>query len=889
MSTRRSDRALFGLAGSAARVIAIVAVVIAGVTLMAGCGHDAPQAALDAERDDAAGEVETTYATPVAHDAPREAVVFGEESLIAEDERIYFSRSVNFAPADGQVVTLNPPRFRWRYHPTRPGGGGSYQFTFQVASDRLFQNRIVDLETEFNFYNTIAPFPGSGPYYWRIGYSDNLDPDSPVQWSDVRTFTVAPDAQVWDRSMLAEPDFASKGHPRILFNDETLPRLQEMVRTHPESRIIFDGIRARADRVLETDWYQNMPTTDTEPLDYGWVEASAALARVAFVWRVTGDDKYAGVKDRAVTMARYPKGGRSSPQPIGDQDKRSTQVTENLGLVYDWVYNDLTEAERRDFAASLDWRIDAFINGFGWRVIRDGVPVTVGGSISVTGGSHPYEGTFVTFPATLAVYEDSPAAREAFHLGLNYMIGVSSAHGYDEGWNEGPGYGNSKWSWLVNSMSYLDSIFPEFEIGANPWLIRMGEFMRTITPVGHKYAPWGHHGNRTHYIESGHRRNYRKLAYLTGDGRFLANWFHYGSVDGPLERPWIECAIPLWRERPEPVIEEDTINAFPLGGWVTALSGPPNDPDTYREGVSIVFASRPDGAWSHAFACDNSFHIYAYGQDITHAAGSSGTTPYAYSTMSHNSILVDGLGQAQLRSGQNIPYHGRIMAFRKADDVAYWCGDATMSYPREAQARVHWWGRLDDVYERMSLEHVTRVNRHVLFVRDRYFVILDDLEARQPSLWTWLYHVLESDRFDLDEHSGSFSYTIGGVDVKVTHLVGAGEVDASDRRGELGYINPITGEDYSDNEGSGGGRTPELKAEHNVWVTTREPHERWRFLSVVYPVPPGGQAPVIERLDDLTLKVTWGDDVDRISFDAGTQHDANIIVDLDAISKVGSH
>ena len=86
-----------------------------------------------------------------------EPVRFGADTLLPDDPRAQFSRSVNFAPGDGQVCDLNPPRFRWRYHPTQPGQGGDYLFTFQVASDAGFQQRLVDVQTEFNFYNTIAP------------------------------------------------------------------------------------------------------------------------------------------------------------------------------------------------------------------------------------------------------------------------------------------------------------------------------------------------------------------------------------------------------------------------------------------------------------------------------------------------------------------------------------------------------------------------------------------------------------------------------------------------------------------------------------------------------------------------------------------------------------
>lgn len=859
-------------------------------------------------------------------------VRFGADNLLPDDMRSHYSRSVNFAPADGQSCDLNPPRFRWQYHPTQPGAGGDYLFTFQVAADKQFKKPLIDIQTEFNFYNTIPPFKGTGPFYWRIGYQDRLNKSAPMQWSVIRSFTITKDAKVWDRSMLARPDFASRPHPRILINSQRLPKLHKMIHTDPETRSFFERVQQQADEAIASDWYANMPDSDKDPASIGYVEMSQDLAAVAFCWRVTGEKKYADIKERALKMAMYPKGGRSSPQDAGgDSAEDSTQTTEALGLMYDWLYQDMTPQQRKDFAASLDWRIEHFVNHFAWKydvrprpasqpatqatasaptsqamaaaTSRPATrtdrrrpprptathPIVYGGSLSTTAGSHQFEGFWDTFPAALAAYEDSPNARLCFALGVNYMVGVGSGHGPDEGWNEGPGYGNSKFAWLTNATSYLDSVFPEFNIGRNPWLIRKGEWFRAVTPVGLQYAPWGHGSNWHTYIENGHLKSYRKLAYITGDGRFLANWLYYADLKDPelsIMRPWIECTLPLWRSRPKPVVKEDPVQLFSLAGWVTALSGSPSDPNTYKHGVGMIFACRPDGAYSHAFACDDSFHIFAYGQDISHAAGTGEKEADAYQTMSHNTILVDGLGQTQGR--QTVPEFGRILAFGHKDNVVYWCGDATMAYPHVKNRVKTYWGSIDEIYDHRDLAYVTRVNRHVLFVRNKYFVILDDLAASQPAQWTWLYHALTSEESELEPGTGSFRYTIGGVQVYVRQLINLGEMDIQDRQDLDGLKNPLTGEDYTKEIVKAPGFRRYL-AKHNLWCTSSQKQPTWRFLSVIYPVAPGSVRPSIQQLDDLTLEVKAGGDTDIISFNGETQQPANIIVDLAAIAPAGIH
>lgn len=58
---------------------------------------------------------------------------------------------------------------------------------------------------------------------------------------------------------------------------------------------------------------------------------------------------------------------------------------------------------------------------------------------------------------------------------------------------------------------------------------------------------------------------------------------------------------------------------------------------------------------------------------------------------------------------------------------------------------------------------------------------------------------------------------------------------------------------------------------------------------MIYPTPPGDTAPKVERLDDLTIRVTDGKQVDVISFDAKTTQPASVIVDLAAIAPAGLH
>jgi len=822
-------------------------------------------------------------------------VIINEKALLPDNPRTHFSRSVNDAPVDGEVLCLNPPRFRWRYHP-EGNRGGLFTFVFQVAKEPSFENPVIDVTTPFNFYNTIAPFEGTGPFYWRVGYSkgcgsgtDDTGWEIPMIWSPARSFRLTCDALKWDRSMLAHPDFSTKPHPRIILSNENLTKLRALAETDAISRRYFEEIRKRADKALTEDWYVHFPATDRENATRAFHSMARDLSFVAFMHRMTGDEKYASVKQRALTLASYPIGGLSSPEPFGEGIEDTTHNAEFIALLYDWLYPVLTPSERRVFVRSLEWRIDHFVNDFAWKhkndeylqaYYGDAPVVHTYGSLSTIPLSHSFEGIWVTFPAALAIYEDSHVARECFHLCVNWMVGVGSAHGFDEGWNEGPGYGNSKLKWLTNSMLYLDSVFPEFEVGKNPWLRRMCEYFRRITPVGMKYAPWGHHSNDQSYYESGHISNFRRLAYLIQDGALLHNWREKVGPEGlSSHRIWTEFSLKAFYETPSDRIEDDPVGLFPLSGTVMAGTNAPSTSECYETSVGMIFQCRPLGAYSHTFACENSFHIYGYGEDLSYAAGTSGQEPHSFHSMSHNTVLIDGYGQSQTHPPETARV-GFLRAFQRGDGYVYWAGDATNAYPGYPLVRpADWWPSHDLVYRFRALNYLKRFIRHVVFLRGKYFVIFDDLACDRPAQYSWLYHILPHEPIRFVKDGWTIDYTVGDVPVRIVHTANRDNLEFIDMRGPDGFKNPLNDEDYTNDLARVEVREKHQIAGHNLYISNKTKEKEFHFLSVIAPVKPGDSFPEITRLDDWTVNI----DGDIVSFDPKTVHEARIVIDMAAI------
>ena len=97
------------------------------------------------------------------------------------------------------------------------------------------------------------------------------------------------------------------------------------------------------------------------------------------------------------------------------------------------------------------------------------------------------------------------------------------------------------------------------------------------------------------------------------------------------------------------------------------------------------------------------------------------------STKANNSILVNGVGQRV----RDFTATGSIIEFIDSEKMSYVCGNAAPAYK----------GAL------------AKFDRHVLFVRPGFFLILDDLEAPQPSTFQWMLHSLEKMRINDAEQS----------------------------------------------------------------------------------------------------------------------------------------
>ena len=804
-------------------------------------------------------------------------VIIGCESSLPTDPRQQWARHVRFRPGDGQTVALNPPRMSWSYAPEIDPKirefPGDRVFALEIsANPDMSDPEVVVERTPLNFYNALPALEGAAKWYWRVCYDPGTDDEV---WSDVRSFTLAEDAVAWDRSKLADPGALLRPHPRMVFGTDSLDDILALRETNQRSAELAEYIIAEADRIVKADWYLQFPENDSDKnKNTDYMDMCRSMVFTMFAHMLTGDEKYAGYRERFLRVASWPKGGYASPEGTsGVKFKWSSHLTEYLGLFYDWRYDDLSDEQRALVRGSLQWRLEHMLWNFAWK--REEGTLVCPGSVALGASSHPYENLMVATAGLIAIADESEVAMRGLEVALNYLIGITNGHGEDEGWNEGPGYGNGKMKWLTDATWYAQTAMPELHLGKNEAYDAYCDFFARITPVRAQHCSFGNRGiNETDWCSS-RITNFRRIAMLTGNPVAMQNWLATGERFTELRHnrrqgipqpfsPWIDYALPHYASEPAPAAETETSRLFPLEGWVTANSAPASDYAAQKDAVSMTFHCRPRGGYSHSFRSENAFDIHAYGSTITCGGGTTGNPEwFANHTMSHNTVLVGGREQLAAKEGTR-PTYGRIARYAEGDGYVYWAGDATRAYGDETE--------------------LARFVRHVLFVDASYFVIYDELEMNEdaePTTFQWLYHIYPAVDLKTDPEGVGLEYRIGHTEVVVRHLADLADLDMRNLRGREGMINPITGEDVTRSDKWAKGRDPKLFKPldaHHIWVGTRTPRRSRRFLCVIVPRIEGEEPPAIEAVGGSAARVRFRGLTRTISF--GESADADIVVRL---------
>ena len=243
------------------------------------------------------------------------------------------------------------------------------------------------------------------------------------------------------------------------------------------------------EKTTRRPWWKEFPQSDRKgesPYDEAdFAKIGQQLAAAAFVYRLTGDERLSKARDLAVALARFEKGGLSSPEYHGAPRKWPTQISEYLALCYDLFHEDLTLEQRKVILGSIDWRLRAtYLEKYSW---RSGDTAARSGP-SVFCQSHPFENFMWSLPAVLLTAGDLEVSDELTPMCLNYLTGVTSAHGPDEAWNEGLAYGSWKGETMLHASLYTTLHAAENGTGQESRIPASGPVVSTPSSLGRAKA-----------------------------------------------------------------------------------------------------------------------------------------------------------------------------------------------------------------------------------------------------------------------------------------------------------------------------------------------------------------------------------------------------------------
>ena len=622
----------------------------------------------------------------------------------AEDEVDYF-------PGDGEIISANPPAFRWL--PVEGVENYFVQYSHLSSFDPGSTNTVSNLDITVHIPTEVLQ---PGTCYWRYGFTR----DGNDRFSKTRSFEIPEEAGTFPFVPVEEVlSRIPKARPRLHFS----PELVSEIRSDSQGR--FDHITREvineAEEILEMgEPLFKEPNMWNEYDDPKMAYTNAyrsmrpytqRMVTSALAYLYTDDFRFAQeAKRRLMHFMTWDVEGPSSaiwPTELG------MDIAENCPPVFDWIHDILT-VEERDLCLEV---LAARMHQISYDVHRSR-PME-----SKPFSSHPGRMVGFIVEGSIVLAHDVPEVTDWLDYTLKLLWSTYPAWGKsDGGWHEGVSY----WTAYMRKMFRVVSELNRFGIPLKekPFFKNTGYFglyaaypTRPTKAFGdiHEFPVDKSQGQLMYNLSSLYQNPYF---------RWHSDVFNISHSSGREAFIYYEPNL-----KAIPPVTLPQSRAFKDVGLVAMHSNMPA-PD---ENVTMIFQSNPIGAVSHNFACQNAFVIEAYGEPLAISTGSRQLygsphhREWMWHTKAHNSILIDNEGEVTRKRSSA----GEIINYKDEHDYVYVTGDATGAYG----------GRLD------------RFHRHIIFIRPENFIIIDDLKTSgKASTFQWLLHSPTEIKVDADKN-----------------------------------------------------------------------------------------------------------------------------------------
>lgn len=621
-----------------------------------------------------------------------------------------------FRPASGEILRITPAPFVWR----EQSGAASYEL--QYADDPSFRDAVEVKNLRWNVHcpsRVMKP----GVWYWRVRCTGRDGGTS--EWSSVRKFEIGagassnpmPPRRDWEARIPAE-------HPRIFLRPEELPKLR---RAAPE---LLEELTRQCDALLAD------PPPTAEPPKYPdgvkrpspeWVKmwwgnrlyvlkTLDGAATLGYGYRITGNRKYGQLaKKILMECAKWDPEGSTGRRY---NDEAGMPYLSRFSRAYSYVWDLLSEAERGECRSVIRIR--------GNEAYRSLYPQLFYRPYQ----SHANRLWHFLGEAGVVFFGEIPEAGDWIDGAMHFYFCVYPVWGDDDGgWHEGISYWREyldRFFWWADILENTFSI----DIRRKPFFAQTGYYGMYVSVPGTRD---GGFGDLSENHRCRHAGTMSVLASLSRNPYFQ----HYADRIGEIMRR-TDPAGAAAREAiyidflrsSRPSVKPEPPEALPSsrcfrGNGLAVMN---TDLADGKKNVQIHFKSSPVGTWSHGYDANNSFLLNVFGERMLIRSGrrdmyaSNFHDNWMWETKSENNITVNGIGQQK----HSRDAKGEITRFVSGGKLDYAEGEAAGSYR----------GLLKSF------------RRRILFAKPAAILIVDTLEAKEPSIFNWHLHALNPFRVE---------------------------------------------------------------------------------------------------------------------------------------------
>jgi hypothetical protein len=609
-----------------------------------------------------------------------------------------------FHPGEGRATRVNPPGFVWRPQ------DGAATYRFQLSRAEEFADIAYEAEGLALFAHCPPVSFDQGAWFWRFAYT--AEDGSASEWSRSRAFTISPDAAVFP--MPTRDDLLSRiptSHPRLFLRPEDLRGLRELATGELAST--YAGLRSKCDALLA-----DPPPTDEPPKYADGIERGSdpwrkiwwgnrrytiallnGAATLAFARLLDASDAYGDLAKHLLMAAAEwdPKGSTGYRY----NDEAGMPYNYYFSRTYTFLHDYLSEDEREKCRAVMKTRGDEMYEHLHPRHLWKPY------------GSHANRAWHFLGEIGVAFHGEIEGADDWLWFAMNVFYNAYPVWSDDDGgWHEGLGYWRSYvgrflwWADIMRSAMGIDAY-------KKPFFSKAGFYPMYLQPPG---ATRGGFGDLTAHLKSDGNVDLMRIFAAQAQNPYW-QWYvdaHGDASPGDDYVDFIRGALPTVEAQPPDDLPDSRVF------WGTGLAMLHSDVTDAKNDVFIEFKSSPFGSHSHGYDAQNSFVLYAYGEPVfirtgrRDSYGSDHHRNWMWQTKSTNSVLVNNEGQAPRSQAAR----GRLTGFYTSKAFDYVAGEA------------------GDAYE----GKLTRFTRRILFFKPDVVLILDDLEAPEPSTFQWLLH-----------------------------------------------------------------------------------------------------------------------------------------------------